>query len=156
MKNIYFPDEEITENDVYFVCYMIERVARKVHQKNKYVVNEMGVDNIARLLSNAPVLHCENPLQVEDDICSEFNLSKGDFDITNVNKVLCPNIPTELEIGKVYTRLVMSTLLPNENYAHAIIRVYNSPICEAIDNYNASAYYEPSYVIEKAYYNNCF
>lgn len=156
MKNIYFPDEDITENDVYFVCYMIERVARKIHQRNKYVVGKIGHDNLARYLSNAPVLHCENPLQVVDDICDEFSLAVGDFDITNVDRELCPNIPTELEIGKVYTRLIMSTLQPDENYAAAIIRIYNSPICEIIDNYNCSAYYEPSYVVEKAYYNNGF
>lgn len=30
-----FPEEQITENDLYFLCYMIERVARKLHQKNK-------------------------------------------------------------------------------------------------------------------------
>ena len=36
MTNIYFQDEEITTNDLYFVCYMIERVARKLHQKNCY------------------------------------------------------------------------------------------------------------------------
>ena len=29
MKNKYFPDEDIESNDLYFVCYMIERVARK-------------------------------------------------------------------------------------------------------------------------------
>ena len=44
MMNIYFPDEEITDNDLYFICYMIERVARKLHQKNKYVVNTIGRD----------------------------------------------------------------------------------------------------------------
>ncbi len=32
MKNIYFPDEEILENDLYFICAMIERVARKIHR----------------------------------------------------------------------------------------------------------------------------
>ena len=31
MSNIYFPDEEITFNDLYFVCYMIERTARHLH-----------------------------------------------------------------------------------------------------------------------------
>ena len=35
MKNKFFPDEEITENDLYFVCYMIERIARELHQRNK-------------------------------------------------------------------------------------------------------------------------
>ena len=39
MKNKYFPDEDITMNDLYFICYMIERVARHIKQKNKYVVN---------------------------------------------------------------------------------------------------------------------
>ena len=28
MKNRYFADEEIESNDLYFICYMIERVAR--------------------------------------------------------------------------------------------------------------------------------
>jgi len=42
MKNKYFPDEDIESNDLYFVCYMIERVARHIKQKNKYVVNTIG------------------------------------------------------------------------------------------------------------------
>ena len=37
-----------------------------------------------------------------------------------------------------------------------IIRVYNNLICEVIDNYNCSAYYEPSYVIARAYQNGDF
>ena len=40
---------------------------------------------------------------------------------------------------------------PEEDYAEAITRVYNNPICKVIDNYNASAFYEPSYVIARAY-----
>lgn len=42
MKNIYFPDEEITWDDVYFVCYMIERVARKLHQRNSMWLIGLG------------------------------------------------------------------------------------------------------------------
>ena len=42
MKNVFFPDEDITANDLYFVCYMVERVARLLKQPNKYVVNTMG------------------------------------------------------------------------------------------------------------------
>lgn len=29
MINKFFSDEEITENDLYFMCYMVERVARE-------------------------------------------------------------------------------------------------------------------------------
>lgn len=67
MTNLYFPDEEITTNDLYFMCYMIERVARKLHQKNYYVVNAIGKDELLHLISVANVLHCVDPLQVEDD-----------------------------------------------------------------------------------------
>ena len=54
-------------------------------------------------------------------------------------------------MGKVYSRLIVDTALPNEDYVSGIIRVYNNEICETIDNYNGSAYYEPSYVIARAY-----
>ena len=99
MTNIYFPDEEITTNDLYFICYMIERVARKLHQRNRYVVNTMG---------------------------------------------------------KVYQRLIVETLQPGEDYVDGILRVYNNELCNVIDNYNCSAFYEPSYVIARAYQEGGF
>ena len=59
-------------------------------------------------------------------------------------------------MGKVYTRLILSTLQPEEDYIDGMIRVYNDEICDTIDNYNSSAYYEPSYVITRAYNNGGF
>lgn len=41
MTNQFFPDESITDNDLFFLCYMIERVARKLKQRNKYIVNSI-------------------------------------------------------------------------------------------------------------------
>ncbi len=112
MKNKYFPDEDIDLDALYFVCYMIERVARHIRQKNKYVVNMIGKDELYHLLSCANVLHCENPLKVEEEWIKD--------------------------------------------YADGIIRVYNNEICDVIDNYNCSAFYEPSYVVTRAYQNGGF
>lgn len=151
MRNIFFEDEVITENDLYFICYMIERVARKLHQHNKYVVNSVEPAEWRRLISLANVLHCENPLKVEQEWIDEYELKAGTFDIADVDKELVDEIPRETQIGKVYTRLILSTLGENEDYIDGMIRVYNDEICETIDNYNASAYYEPSYVITRAY-----
>lgn len=53
-------------------------------------------------------------------------------------------------------RLILSTLQSEENYVEAMIRVYNDDLCQIIDNYNCSAYYEPSFVITRAYYNGSF
>ena len=152
MRNIYFPDEEIEINDLYFICYMIERVARRIHQRNRYVVNTIGREALMHLISVASVLHCENPLRVEDDWIEEYGLAEGDFDITDVDRELAERIPTALEMGKVYQRLIVAVVSPNGDFVDGILNVYNNEICDTIDNYNCSAFYEPSYVIARAYY----
>ena len=156
MTNVYFQDEEITKDDVKFICYMIERVARRLHQKNSYVVNKLGKENLNHLISVANVLHCKNPLDVEDEWISEYQLEEGNEDVTDVDFTLVDRVPTPLQMGKVDQRLIYDTLQPNETEVEGIIRVYNNEICEKIDNYNCSAYYEPSYVIARAYYQGGF
>lgn len=156
MMNLYFPDEVITENDLYYLCYMIERVARKLHQQNRYVVNALTKAQWRHLISCAQVLHCENPLQVEAEWIREYSLKQGDFYIDVVDKELCAQIPAPTQMGKVYCRLIVATLSSDEDYIDGMVRVYNAPICAVIDNYNASAYYEPSYVIARAYANDAF
>ena len=156
MTNIYFPDEKIKKNDVYFICYMIERVARKLHQRNKYVVNKIGKGQLEHLISVANVLHAENPLAVEDDWIEEYDLAEGNVDVTAVETELVTTIPSATQMGKVYQRLIYDTMQPGESEVEGIIRIYNDEICDVIDNYNCSAYYEPSYVIARAYQNGGF
>lgn len=76
--------------------------------------------------------------------------------MSDVNHDLVDNIPSATQMGKVYKRLILDTLLPDEDYVQGMLRVYNDDICETIDNYNASAYYEPSYFIAWAYNNSGF
>lgn len=94
MKNKYFPEEEIEQNDLYFMCYMIERVARHLHQHNRYVVNKIGPEELYHLISCANVLHSENPVKMEEDWIREYSLEEGTFDINNVDKELVSIIPT--------------------------------------------------------------
>ena len=156
MKNIYFGDEEIKINDLYFICYMIERIARHLHQKNRYVVNGIAKKEWYHLISCANVLHCANPLQVEADWIKEYGLEEGRYDITDVDGELVSKIPSPLEMGEVYQRLIVDTLGKDEDFVEGMIRVYNDEICNTIDNYNCSAFYEPSYVIARAYQNGGF
>ena len=156
MRNVYFPEESIKSDDLYFMCYMVERIARHLKQPNKYIVNAMGHEKKKKKMSLADVLHSMNPLQVESDWIEEYHLLPGNFDITNVDAQLCPKIPSATQMGKVYKRLILSTLKPEEDYAEAMLRVYNNPICEVIDNYNCSAYYEPSPYITRSYYAGYF
>lgn len=156
MRNVFFPEEEISENDLYFVCSMIERIARQLKQPNKYVANAMGKKDLAEKLSLANVLHSENPLAVAADWIDTYRLQPGSFDVTLVDPKLADHIPTPLQMGKVYKRLILSTLSGNEDFADGILRIYNDPICTIIDNYNSSAYYEPSYVHTRSYWRGSF
>ena len=58
-------------------------------------------------------------------------------------------------MGKVYARLIQSVSNP-DNLLQVFRQVYNSPVSDTIDNYNCSAYYEPSYVQTRAYFNGGF
>ena len=155
MNNKYFPDEEIGFNDIYFVCYMIERIARELHQHNRYVVERMGENGLYRQLSLASTTHCLNPLQVEDEWIEEYHMEKGTFDITNINLSYTDKVPSPTQMGKVYARLIQSVSNP-DNLLQVFRQVYNSPVSDTIDNYNCSAYYEPSYVQTRAYFNGGF
>jgi len=156
MSNIYFPDEEITFNDLYFVCYMIERVARSIKQRNRYVVEHIGSDGLARQLSIAETNHCLNPDQVANDWKEEYHLSEGDTDVTLVDSEYTDHVPSPTQMGKVYARLIDSVSKQGHDLVETIQNVYASPVCDAIDNYNSSAYFEPSYVQTRAYFTGYF
>ena len=147
MTNVFFPEDKVDTDDLYFVCYMIERIARQLKQPNKYVINTMGHND---------VLHSENPLAVAADWIDEYQLKPGNYDVEAVDPKFCSTIPTATQMGKVYKRLILNTLQKEEDFADGILRVYNDPICEVIDNYNSSAYYEPSPYIARSYYAGGF
>ena len=82
------------------------------------MVNKIAEEEWKRLISLANVLHAENPLKVEDDWIETYALEEGDFDITAIDTELADIVPTETQMGKVYTRLI---LLPG----HIIMMDFN-------------------------------
>ncbi len=155
MSNKYFPDEQITFNDLYFVCYMIERVARRLRQHNCYVVSCLSDEGLMHELSIAETNHCINPEQVESEWIDHYHMSQGNFDVTGVVPKFTDRYPSVTQMGKVYARLVHS-VDTEDNLASAIQNVYNSPICDTIDDYNTGAYYEPSYIQTRAFFDDDF
>ncbi len=114
-------------------------------------MNQISPAEWRHLISVAAAIHSENPLQVEDDWISEYQLQSGDFDITAVNPAMETKVPSNLQMEKNYMRKILDTMQPEEDYVDALIRVYNNEICSTIDYYDCGAYYEPSYVIARAY-----
>ena len=134
---------------------MIERVARSIKQRNRYVVERIGSEGLARQLSIADTNHCLNPEQVVSEWKEEYHLEDGTTDVTRVDSQFTDTVPSATQMGKVYARLI-ETVSQGQDLVQSMQKVYASPICDAIDNYNSSAYYEPSYVQVRAYQNGFF
>ena len=61
-------------------------------------------------------------------------------------------IPTNWDIGKVYKRLILGVAAAkNIGVIEALLEVYDSFICDLIDDYNGSFYYENSQFILETY-----
>lgn len=134
------------DNDLFFVCSLIEYIARKTKNTKKEVIERLGTDNINKMYKLAEVYHCENIDKVSDEFIEKSGIKMGNYD--NVSN--CEyQVPTYWDIGKVYKRLIIMVDSNIDNYVQTLIKVLSSWIIEKIDNYNSSMYYEnPNYIYE--------
>jgi hypothetical protein len=137
--------EEKTLNDLFFLCSLIEYVARGTKNRRAAVVDAMGAAGLAHFYDLADVYHAENLDQVRDELVAEYAIHEGSFD--NVADCAGP-APTHWDLGKVYKRLIADVAArEGRTVLDALHAVYHSPLTEKLDDYNCSAYYEnPGYL----------
>jgi len=134
--------EDKKSNDLFYVCSLIDYIARKTKNHRKDVVNALGSENIQKLYDLADVYHSDNIDKVSDEFIMKAGLTAGDFD--NVGDCNY-RIPTHWDIGKVYKRLILGIMREkNVDLIDALFSAYNSFVSEKIDDYNSSFYYEYS------------
>ena len=138
--------ESKEENDLFFVCALIEYIARKTKNTKRYIVEKLKYENIKKIFEIAEVYHSENIEKVSDEFIEKSGILLGKYDhLANCNY----RIPTYWEIGKVYKRLIVMIDNNKEKYIENVVQVLSSWIIEKIDDYNCSMYYEnPDYIYE--------
>jgi hypothetical protein len=139
--------EDKSENDLFFVCSVIEYIGRKTKNERAAVVKKLGDKELACALELADVLHCEPIENICDRLIEKYHISEGNFD----NVAECRyNVPTHFDIAKVYKRLIFAVSNAKKiSIAEALKEVYGSWISAKIDNYNSSMYFEsPQYLLE--------
>ncbi len=139
--------EDKKDNDLFYLCGLIDYMARKTKNERSYIVNKLGKERLEKIYDLADVYHCDNIDRVSEDFIKEADIKNGIFD--NV-KECGYAIPSHWDIGKVYKRLVKKVAEEDGiDTISALIKVYNSFISPKIDDYNSSVYYEnPSYIYE--------
>lgn len=59
---------EKEQNDLFYVCSLIEYVARKTKNKRKVIVEKLGAGGVRKQLYDAEVNHCLSFEQVSDEL----------------------------------------------------------------------------------------
>jgi hypothetical protein len=132
------------DNDLFFVCSLIEHIGRATKNRRADVVKALGKDVLARYLELADVYHCEPIEDTADRLIEKRGIAVGGFDNTAGEH----NVPTVFDIAKVYKRLIVD-IAENGGTSpiDALLSVYNSWISDKINDFGCSMYYEsPEYL----------
>lgn len=139
--------ENREQNNLFYLCSLIEYMARKTCNYRSVIVDALGRQRLEHILELADVYHCDNIERVGGDFIEKCQIEQGNFDNVAVCKFM---IPSHWDIGKVYQRLIgMKAAHDQEDTISALIKVYHAWICEYLDDYNGSFYYEsPQFIFE--------
>ena len=131
------------KDDIYYVCSLIEFIARKTKNHRQDVIRRFSKADVERQLRLAEVNHCLSFEQVADELIEDYGISDGDFDTVKECRY---DVPSFLSIGMLYQELVLSTM-KTEDAAQGIIDVFSSFISDEISDFNSNVYYtNPDYL----------
>lgn len=134
---------EKKRDDIYYVCSLIEFIARKTKNHRQDVIRHFSKADVERQLRLAEVNHCLSFEQVADELIEDYGISDGDFDTVKECRY---DVPSFLSIGMLYQELVLSTM-KTEDAAQGIIDIFSSFISDEISDFNSNVYYtNPDYL----------
>ena len=135
-------------NDLFYLCALIEYIARATKNRNRVIVNALGEERLAKIYHLADIYHSDNIARVADDLIQDCQIENDYFDITDVKYA----VPTHWDIAKVYKRLIVNVSQDrSRQYIKTLITVYNSWIADKIDDYNSSFYFDSADCIYQSY-----
>ncbi|MGM9937393.1 MAG: hypothetical protein ACI38A_08615 [Candidatus Ornithomonoglobus sp.] len=137
------------QNDIFYVCSLIEFLGRCTKNHRGDVVKCIGKSMIAHQLSCAEVNHCLSFEQVAEEIIEDTGLENGDYDSVGECRYTVPSVTA---IGKVYMRLVCA-VNRGEPFEETIYNVFSSFISDEISFFNSNVYYSTPDYLEYSYYN---
>ena len=70
------------DNELFFLCSLIEHIGRTTKNRRAEVVSALGKDMLARYLELADVYHCEPIENTAADLIEKCGIAEGGFDNT--------------------------------------------------------------------------
>ena len=119
---------EKQKDDIYYVCSLIEFIARKTKNHRQDVIRYFSKKDIQRQLRLAEVNHCLSFEQVADELIEDYGIKNGDFDTVKECKY---EVPSVTSIGMLYQELVLSTM-KEEDASQGIIDVFHCLVIKVL------------------------
>ena len=94
---------EKKQNDLFYVCSLIEYVARKTKNKRGVIIDALGKDGVEKQMYDAQVNHCLSFEQVGDELIERYQIPEGNFDTITECKYA---IPSFTDIGGLYSIMI--------------------------------------------------
>lgn len=134
---------EKQRNDYFYVCSLIEYIARQTKNRRRVIAQALGIVGIKKQLYDAEVNHCLSFEQVSDEIIDKYNIQQGSFDTITECKY---TVPSFLDIGKLYSILIEDCAEPGEE-AEELLKIFSSFLSDKISDFQSDVYYQnPSYL----------
>lgn len=134
---------EKTRNDLFYVCSLIEFIARKTLNKRGVIVDALGTAGVQKQLSDAGVNHCLSFEQVSDEVIETYHIENGTFDMISGCEY---SIPSYTDIGKLYTTII-SECTEEGKEVEELMKLFKSFISDEISNFETGLYYQnPDYL----------
>jgi len=62
------------DNDLFYVCSLVEYIARKTKNTKEFIVNKIGKTKIQKIYDLADVYHSEDIEKISDELIEEFEI----------------------------------------------------------------------------------
>lgn len=134
---------EKEKNDFFYVCSLIEFIARQTKNKRGVITQTLRKEGIEKQLHDAGVNHCLSFEQVSDEIIEQYKIPAGDFDTITGCKY---TIPSYMDIGKLYSIMIEHCAEPGKE-VDELMKIFSSFISDKISDFKTDIYYQnPSYL----------
>ena len=91
--------KDLIHDNLFYVCTVIEFVARSTHNHVRDIINKLSDDDIEHQLKAASVNHCLSMEQICDEWVEDYNISNG-----NYNNVSACRYIYRQSLSKTYLR----------------------------------------------------
>lgn len=135
---------EKMKNDFFYVCLLIEYIARKTKNKREAIVNALGKDGVIKQIKDAEVNHCLSFEQVGDEVIAQYKITDGEFDTITGSKY---RIPGYL---KLYS-IIINDCAEEGKEVDELNSICSSFISDAISDFRTDLYYQNLDSLECSY-----